>query len=249
MNIHPIREFRLSPPGSGRGVSCDTNGAFIGSVPLLKRSNIHGKDRWEPHNCQQLSKQLSSELGLPIDLSSKMGGLKAISNALNEGEVARAQVAAVLLAIPEPPPLRKSAPFPSEMIKFIRDLHWSGLMKADWDPVEHPRWPAGTPDRQGGQFAPKGTAAGAPSSSGDDIASHHGSDDDLEHRTREKALNDGVYHPGSDLVELNPTASMQIAAEWPSNGPPDEAAICARFARLCVLLAPLFLSGDTPQHV
>ncbi len=41
------------------------------------------------------------------------------------------------------------------MIKFIRDLHWSGMLKADWDPDEHPRWPAGSPDSRGGQFAPK----------------------------------------------------------------------------------------------
>ena len=35
------------------------------------------------------------------------------------------------------------------------ELQWSGLLKADCDPDEHPRWPAGAPDSQGGQFAPK----------------------------------------------------------------------------------------------
>jgi hypothetical protein len=34
------------------------------------------------------------------------------------------------------------------------------LLKADWDADEHPRWPAGTPDSQGGQFAPKGDDTG-----------------------------------------------------------------------------------------
>lgn len=154
-----IREFRLSPPRSGRGVSCDTSGAYVGSVPLLKRSNMHGKDRWEPRNCEQLSKQLGSEFGLPIDLSMKAGGLKAICNALNEGDVARAQIATVLLGIPDPPPSTKRPHPPGEMIKFIRDLNWSGLIKADWDPDEHPRWPAGAPDGQGGEFAPKGEGA------------------------------------------------------------------------------------------
>lgn len=61
---------------------------------------------------------------------------------------------------------------------------------------------------------------------------------------REGTLDDGVYRPGSDLARPD-----LVAAEWPSNGPPDEAAACARFARLCVLLAPLLLSGDTPQRV
>src|ERR1700733_4985030 len=100
------------------------------------------------------SKHLSTDFGLPIDLSAKTGGLKAICNALNDGDVARAQIAAVLLGIPDPPPLLKSARSQSDMINFIRDLHWSGLIKEDWDPDKHPRWPAGAPESQGGRFAP-----------------------------------------------------------------------------------------------
>lgn len=124
-----IREFRLSPPGSGRGVSWDANGAFFGTTPLLKQSS--GKDRWEPRDCNDLSEQIGKQFGLPIDFSSKAGGLKAISNALNDGNVARAQIAAVLLGIPDAPALSKGSPSRSEMIKFIRDLHWSGMIK--WD--------------------------------------------------------------------------------------------------------------------
>jgi hypothetical protein len=148
-----IREFRLSSPDSGRGVSCDANGAFVGGVSLLQKTATHGGDQWEPRNCEQISERLGSEFGLPIDVSSKMGGLKAICNALNDGDVARAQIATVLLGIPEPPDLVKSAHAQSDMVNFIRDLHWSGLIKADWDPNKHPRWPAGAPESQGGQFA------------------------------------------------------------------------------------------------
>ena len=32
-----IHEFHLSPPGTGRGLSCDANGAFVGNIPPLKR--------------------------------------------------------------------------------------------------------------------------------------------------------------------------------------------------------------------
>ncbi len=173
MNIPPIREFRLSPPSSGRGISCDENGAFIGSIPLLRRSRVNGKEVWQPGDCNQLSKQVSANYGVPIDMSSKIGGLNAISRALNEGDIARAQIATVLLGIPEPPTLAKNKSSRSERIKFIRDLHWSGLIKADWNSDEHPRWPAGAPDSQGGQFAPKGegqasefTTPGIGSSSG-----------------------------------------------------------------------------------
>ncbi len=133
-----IYEFRLSSPGKGRGVSCDANGAFIGSIPLLKRAKMHGIDRWEPRDCGDLSKQLGKQLGLPIDISSKAGGLKAISNALNEGDVARAQIATVLLGIPDPPSLVKGVSARTEMIKFIRDLDRSGLVKADWDSAGRP---------------------------------------------------------------------------------------------------------------
>ena len=147
-----IREFRLSPPG--RGVSCDANGAFVGCVSLLQKVEIHGGDRWEPRDCELLSDEIGLEFGLPIDVSGKSCGLKAICNALNEGDVARAQIATVLLGIPEPPDLAKSARAEHDMIDFIRDLHWSGMIKANWDPDKHPRWPAGAPESQGGRFAP-----------------------------------------------------------------------------------------------
>lgn len=76
----------------------------------------------------------------------------AIAGALNAGELARAQIATVLLGIPDPPQLFKGAAAPEQAIKLIRDLHWSGLLK--WDPDEHPRWPAGQSD--GGEFRPAG---------------------------------------------------------------------------------------------
>jgi hypothetical protein len=118
---------------------------------------VGGKQEWRPRECRQLSEQVGSSFGLPIDMSSKMGGLKAISNALNDGDIARAQIATVLLGIPDPPPLAKGARSRDAMIRFIRDLHWSGMIKADWNPDEHPRWPAGAPDSQGGEFVPKGS--------------------------------------------------------------------------------------------
>ena len=149
-----IREFHLSPPGSGRGVSCDADGAFVGAIPILNRLRKNGKDEWRPCDCEQLSNELGAHYGLPIDMSSKRGGLRAIANALNQGDVARAQIGTVLLGIPDPPPLSKRACSRDQMIKLIRDLHWSGMIK--WDEDEHPRWPAGSADGKGGEFAPKG---------------------------------------------------------------------------------------------
>jgi hypothetical protein len=162
-----LHEFHLSPPGTGRGMSCDANGAFIGDIPLLKRLIVDGKERWEARECSELSKEIGGRFGLPIDMASKMGGVRAISNALNEGDVARAQIATVLLGIPDPPALSKGVDNRADLIKFIDDLHWSGLLKADWDPDEHPRWPAGAPNSQGGQFAPKSGDTSADHSAGE----------------------------------------------------------------------------------
>ncbi|MGD0189407.1 MAG: hypothetical protein ABSD74_01565 [Rhizomicrobium sp.] len=146
------RQFHLSPPG--RGVSCDADGAFVGAIPILIRLRKNGRDEWQPHDCGQISKKLSAHFGVPVDMSSKRGGLRAIANALNEGDVARAQIAAVLLGIPDPPDLSKGARSSDQLIGFVRDLHWTGMLK--WDSDKHPRWPAGSDDSKGGQFAPKG---------------------------------------------------------------------------------------------
>jgi hypothetical protein len=100
-----IHEFRLSPLGKG-GVSCDEGGAFVGAVPLLAQTRGHGRDEWRPRDCDDLSHEVSRQFGLPVDMSSKKGGLRAIANALNEGDMARAQIATLLLRIPNPP-LRK----------------------------------------------------------------------------------------------------------------------------------------------
>jgi hypothetical protein len=120
-------------------VSCDANGAFVGSIPLLKRSNAHGNDRWEPRDIANLSTQLSSSFGVPVDMASKLGGLRAICNALNEGNVARAQIATVLLGIPDTPALAKDVRSRDATIKFFRKLHWSGLIALNDDRVSvHP---------------------------------------------------------------------------------------------------------------
>lgn len=159
-------EFHLTSPG-GSGTSCNADGAFIGAVPLLDRLRKDGEDAWHPCDCEELSEQISAHYGLPVDMASKRGGLKAIANALNDGDIARAQIATVLLGIPDLPPLSKGARPRERMIKLIRDLDWSGMLK--WDSDEHPRWPAGTPGdnggKKGGKFAPKGQGNGTGASS------------------------------------------------------------------------------------
>jgi hypothetical protein len=85
-----IHQSHLSSRGNG-GIFCDEGGAFIGAVPMLARTHRNGKDEWRPRDCDHLSEELSAQYGLPVDMSSKGGGLAAIAKALNEGDVVRAQ--------------------------------------------------------------------------------------------------------------------------------------------------------------
>ena len=63
------------------------------------------------------------------------------------------------ICIPDPPQLTKSAQTMGDIVALARQLGASGLLKADWAPLKHPRWPAGTPGSIGGEFAPRGDVA------------------------------------------------------------------------------------------
>lgn len=160
-------QFSLSQK-RGHGVSCDASGAFIGFIPLLERRDILGKRIWEARDCDKLSAEVSVRYGVPIDLSSRAAGLKAVAKALNDGDIARAQFATLFLQSSTPPRLTKCASVRDAMQKFAGELQASHLLKT-WEPEEHPRWPAGAPDSQGGQFAPKGGIQVAENSSGSPI--------------------------------------------------------------------------------
>lgn len=189
------REFRLSSPGTGRGVSCDENGAFLDAIPLLKRTQTSDGAFWVARDCGEISEALGSYYDLPIDVSSKSAGLHAVARALNAGDIARAQILAVHLEFPDSPALLKSDASRDEIIGFIRELYLSRLIKQDWDPDEHPRWPAGSPDSQGGEFAPKGEGGTSDSVRIFDGPIDHTPDDSAQ-------LDDGVYRPETDPAEL-----------------------------------------------
>lgn len=199
MNTHPARYFKLSRPGKGSGVSCDAHGAFIDLIPLLKKTRANGKDIWQPRDCGDVSAELSARYGLPIDVSSKANGLAAIARALHEGSIARAQLAALFLRFPDPPPVAKSATSRNDLVRFIQELCASDLLKATWESEEHPRWPGGSDDHQGGRFAPKGEqlevplAAGAISPSSEQRA--RTSDTQLQHL---RSWVDFATHEGRD---------------------------------------------------
>ena len=140
----------------GDGIFCSEDGLFVGDVPLLKQSG-RASDLWQLRPISDLNRDLSRRYGLPIELDGKIGGLTAVARALNRGDLVHAQIAALHLRIPDPPSLAKSRRTTSEIMDLAYRLRASGLLKADWDPAKHPRWPAGSPDSIGGQFAPTGS--------------------------------------------------------------------------------------------
>lgn len=168
------RRFALSNK-SGAGVSCSESGLFVGAVPLLEfgsTSGAGGRHQWQPRPVPDLNGELSKRYGLPIEFGRKIDGLTAVARALSRGDVIHAQIAALHLQIPDPPTLAKAQQTFSETIDLAHQLRASALLKADWDPAKHPRWPAGSPGGTGGEFAPAGTASGdfsndGPSTSGD----------------------------------------------------------------------------------
>jgi hypothetical protein len=154
----PIRKFVLSE--RGRGISCDANGAFIESIPLLKQSSATGAAVWHPRDVEAVSDELSTHFGLPIDMSSKASALKAIARALNDSNIARTELVTLHIQFPDPPHLTKGALPQEDAANFIRQLVWSGFLKANFNPNQ-PRWPSGSPESQGGRWSPKGTEAEA----------------------------------------------------------------------------------------
>lgn len=99
MNAWPARTFALSECGCG--VSCDANGASIESVPLLKRTHTRGTFIWLARDADAVSKELSAHFGLPIDVSLKTSALNAIARALNDGNIARAQLVTLHMQFPD----------------------------------------------------------------------------------------------------------------------------------------------------
>jgi hypothetical protein len=160
------RHFSLSVE-PGRGVFFGQNGVFAGGVPLLERHrNSNGTGEWRPRPASELNRDLCKRYGVAIEFESKIDGLAGVCRALNRGDLIHAQIVILHLQIPDPPELQKSSQTAGVAVDLARTLQASGLLKADWDEEKHPRWPAGSPDSVGGQFAPAGSYSGNPGPAG-----------------------------------------------------------------------------------
>jgi hypothetical protein len=200
--VHVERRFRLAVEPN-LGVCCDEGGLFVGGAPLFVRAISPDGDRvWRPLSVAEINEALGKVYGLPIDVEGKVGGLAEVARALDRGDLARAQILTLHLQLPDPLDLSKSSGTPRQLGDLVVRLKTSGLLKSDWDPAKHPRWPASSPDSVGGQFAPVGADGGgtpaAPESSSHLVARFkYGLPKFVTHTDRINAeLSDGVHrHP------------------------------------------------------
>ncbi len=196
-----LRFFRLSD----EGVRCDENGLFVGGAPMLVASPRPGGGRaWAARSTDEQNRDLRVRYGFPVDVAAKRGRLTGVASALERGDLALAQISALLLRFPDPPSLAKGAPAGGSA-ELAGQLIDSGLLKADWDSSRHPR--TGEPPNPG-WFAPK------------DDAPAQAAQNDFEPRptmTDAKPASDG-FAPIVD--EKRPLATIEAEPEPPPGSEP-----------------------------
>jgi hypothetical protein len=104
---------------------------------------------WRPSPQGEIDDALSRVYGINLSAGGKRGGFQVVAEALNQGELARAQIAALLLRLPDPAGAADRA-------GLVSRLRENGLLAKDWNSEDHPR--TGTPPNPG-WFAPRGSDA------------------------------------------------------------------------------------------
>jgi hypothetical protein len=172
-------------------VECDERGLRVGGISLLASAGAPlAKRSWRALPAAELDLAMSRAYGFPIRAQKRTRAFEVVAEALNNGELARAQIAALLLQLPDPPVLGRDAPNGPDLAAQLEEL---GLLTKDWNPDEHPR--TGTPPNPG-WFAPKddaGASAAVEPNSGP-------SDNGLIARTRQYAFSGTLFDKRYDEV-------------------------------------------------
>jgi hypothetical protein len=146
LDLPSVRTFRLSRGG----IECDEQGLRVGDLALLARDE---RGAWKARDERDLGHDLSRVYGFRVDAQAKMTGFGVVAKALQDRNLAKAQIAALLLRLPDPPSRAGGALGKSAEQRLYYDLVSCGLLKADadWD-EKHPR--TGSPPNVA-WFAPK----------------------------------------------------------------------------------------------
>ncbi len=155
--------FQMFKLRSG-AVECDENGLRVHGVSLLVSNCVAKRYSWTLPDDATLESNLKRAYGLQIEIGSKREAFCVIVDALNVGDLARAQVATLLMKLPDP---LERKPQIADMQFLAKRFEAGGWSLKDWDPDKHPRTGAAP---NPGWFAPTGSGS---DSSGD--TSHGGS--------------------------------------------------------------------------
>jgi hypothetical protein len=91
--------FKLDQDAKGRGLRCDRDGLFFAGEAFLERD---AEDQFRPRPTPTIRKVLSSTYRTDSNWESRIRSVGVVAKALNNGDVARAMMAAVLMRLPEP---------------------------------------------------------------------------------------------------------------------------------------------------
>ena len=139
----PVQSFALR--ADGYGLDCTKDGATLGGVPLLDtRTSPYGRRSFTPRPKGEIAILLRHAYGWRFDAERRLSGLKVVACALNDGNVVKAIIAALHLALPDLDSAARERLFAGER-----------LNKFNFDPNQ-PRVPAG--NAEGGQWT--GTGGG-----------------------------------------------------------------------------------------
>jgi hypothetical protein len=228
-DLPAVRSFRLSRGG----IECDEQGLRVGDRALLTRDK---EGVWAARDERDLDCDLSRVYGFPVAIRAKMAGFGAVAKALQNGNIAKAQIAALLLQLPDPLSRTDVALAKSAERRLHRDLAACGLLKADdeWD-EQHPR--TGSPPNAG-WFAAKPKDAQADEPPKADARSNQGASSDR-----------GA--PGGEIAFLSTTAvraaESLLAENLPETALKGLATLASRVSAPAIIFGGIFIPSATPS--
>lgn len=229
LDLPSVRTYRLSRGG----VECDEQGLRVGDLSLLLRD---GRGVWAPRNERDLGHDLSHIYGFRVDAQAKMAGFGVVANALQDGNMAKAQIAALLLRLPDPLSRADGALAKAAERRLYHDLVDCGLLKADadWDD-KHPR--TGSPPNAG-WFASKPKDAQAEEPPKADAKPDQGA-------------SPGPEAPRSEFALLS-TAAVKAAESLLAENLPETAlkglaTLASRVSAATIIFGAIFIPSATPS--
>ena len=106
-----------------RAVECDEDGVRVHGIALLERGPGELGPRWRVPISASLEYRLLQAYGLPIVPLGKNRGLQVVADALNQKDIARAQIA-TLSKFPELPTFAVAGGFRGALAKRLSDAGW-----------------------------------------------------------------------------------------------------------------------------